>query len=163
MDTGAKLSECGTYRYLLWRIWNERQTRLAFIMLNPSTASHQVDDKTIRRCMRFAGAKGYGGIIVANLFAYRCTNPDDLPTDQRAVGPENDETLRNLAILANHTSYVDVVLAWGANKAVQGRGRDKEVIAQFPGAYCLERTKEGHPKHPLYIRSDAQLQPFSVP
>ncbi len=156
MDTGAELSECGTYRYLLWRIWNHQQRRLAFIMLNPSTASYQVDDPTIRRCMRFAGAKGYGGIIVANLFAYRCTDPSELPNDESAIGPDNDAFIRKIKTYTGY--YVDVCFAWGTKGAMQGR--DQQIIAQFPNAYFLERTKEGHPKHPLYIRSDAQLQPF---
>lgn len=157
MDTGATISECGTYRYLLWRVWNPEpeKRKLVFIMLNPSTAGPYNDDNTIRRCMRFAASQNYGGILVANLLAYRCTDPAELPLGSTAIGPLNDGVLNEIA----KCSY-DIVFAWGTKGVLQNR--DKAVIDLFPNAYCLERTKEGYPKHPLYIRSTAQLIPFRL-
>ncbi len=49
-EAGAILSDCEQYRYRLWREWNRSQPALGFIMLNPSTADHQVNDPTITRC-----------------------------------------------------------------------------------------------------------------
>ena len=42
----AIISECGKYRYVLSRIWNDDAfiPRVAFIMLNPSTADATTDD-----------------------------------------------------------------------------------------------------------------------
>ena len=153
MKTGATLSDCNTYRYQLWRVWDESRPLLAFIMLNPSTASHNNDDPTIRRCMRFAATSGYGGIQVMNLFAYRATDPAELPSDERAIGPDNDSYLQAL-----RATNRDVVLAWGTKGA--HLKRNEQVAAMFPNAYCLDRTKDGHPKHPLYIRADAKLIRF---
>ncbi len=48
---------------------------VVWVMLNPSTADHVHDDPTIRRCMGFARAWGYGGIAVVNLYAWRATDP----------------------------------------------------------------------------------------
>lgn len=51
------ISSCEDYRYTLTRFWGGRDhpaRSLAFLMLNPSTADHTVDDPTIRRCMGFA-------------------------------------------------------------------------------------------------------------
>lgn len=155
--SGAVLSPCQTYRYFLWRTWNEEKRVLVFIMLNPSTASHHNDDPTIRRCMRFAATNGYGGILVANLFAYRATDPAELPDDETAIGPQNDEALQ---CILQYADEVDVLFAWGT-KGVK-LGRNEVVSKLFPNALCLERTKDGHPKHPLYVRGDAKLTRYAT-
>lgn len=43
---GAELSECGRYRYKLWRIWDQETPPVMFLMLNPSTADANKDDPT---------------------------------------------------------------------------------------------------------------------
>lgn len=77
---GAVISDDGRYRYRLWRTWAPELPRMAWIMLNPSTADAEVDDPTIRRCVGFAKREGCGGIEVVNLYAYRSTDPSVLGT-----------------------------------------------------------------------------------
>ena len=79
-----------------------------FVGLNPSTADEIKDDPTSRKCMRFAQSWGYGGIILANLFAYRATDPRELKGVSDPVGPENDHWLNRLADEAGI-----VIAAWG--------------------------------------------------
>jgi len=43
MKKTAKLSDCRTYRYELWRIWDESKLYAMFIELNPSTADGTED------------------------------------------------------------------------------------------------------------------------
>ena len=74
MNKAAILSDDGRYRYLLERQWDERP-RMAWCMLNPSTADANIDDQTIKRCIGFAKREGFGGIIVVNLMAFRATSP----------------------------------------------------------------------------------------
>ena len=74
-QSGADFSECGRYRYKLWRTWDDIRPVVMFIMLNPSTADATADDPTIRRCIGFARAWGYGGVRVGNLFAWRTPYP----------------------------------------------------------------------------------------
>ena len=74
----AVISECGKYRYSLTRIWDESKPKVMFIMLNSSTANANNDDPTIRRCINFAKAWGFGDLYVCNIFAYRATNPQEL-------------------------------------------------------------------------------------
>lgn len=157
----AIISDCGQYRYLLTR---ESGLPLAeapaalFIMLNPSTADATLDDPTIRRCRGFAQAWGCAGITVANLYAYRATNPRELLLCADPVGPENDTRLAALA-----RDYGDIVCAWGKN-AKPDRVNAVSAILQSSGArlWCLGTNKDGSPKHPLYIRQDTQLMRWNT-
>lgn len=158
---GAEISECGLYRYRLWRTWDtSRDESLLWIMLNPSTADATVDDPTIRRCMGFARAWGYGGIDVVNLFALRSPNPRDLVDSHGAgidtVGPWNNKEIRTL-LSARRTA----VAAWGAFAwlAVAARA---EYVSAMGGAQlcCLGVTKSGAPRHPLYVPSSVMPQPW---
>lgn len=89
MKSDAELSKCRTYRYALWRTWDESKPFAMFVGLNPSTADELEDDPTIRRCINFSKLWGYGGLCMVNLFAYRATDPtalflvavDDAPKD----------------------------------------------------------------------------------
>lgn len=156
MKADAKISDCGSYRYWLLREWDAGVWKLPFIMLNPSTADAGIDDPTIRRCMGFAKALNYGGICVMNLFALRATNPAELKTHPDPVGPENNAQL-DLLFNRVRLGYVPVVAAWGTHGSL--RGRDKQVIALAAehglALHCLGNTKEGHPRHPLYLKADA--------
>ena len=90
MKTDAKLSECRKYRYALWRTWDETKPHVMIIGLNPSTADETKDDPTITRCINFAKSWGYGGVCMANLFAYRATEPTVMKGSTDPVGTEND-------------------------------------------------------------------------
>ena len=48
--SGAVISDCGTHRYALWRVWDHSKGLVMFIMLNPSTANATEPDPTITRC-----------------------------------------------------------------------------------------------------------------
>ncbi len=157
-QSGAKISDCGLYRYRLWRTWDEDKPPLVFVMLNPSTADADKDDPTIRRCMGFARRLGHGGIVVCNLFAYRATAPEVLSTVADPVGPMNDEEIV-VACMARR-----VVAAWGAEPFARKRAADVTRRLKDAGValYCLGVTKEGCPRHPLYVKGDALLIPLEA-
>lgn len=150
MKTGALISDCGKYRYRLWRRWNEALPHLLFIMLNPSTADASKDDRTITRCIRKAYKLRYGGIEVVNLFAFRATDPDDLMQADEPIGTENDG-----AILSAVEEALDhggmVICAWGGNAA--GTPREKYVLDILNGVplFALRVNADGTPAHPLYL------------
>lgn len=149
MRRGATFDATGKYRYTLWRTWDRSSSRIAFVMLNPSTADHRQDDPTIRRCMDFARRWGHGSLLVVNLFAYRTPSPAELARARRPIGPDNDRYLR-----AARRRCADIVVAWGVHGALHGRdaqaleilglGRRKPLL-------CLGTTAAGHPRHPLYL------------
>ena len=57
----------GDYRYALWRCWDPSLPPMVIVMCNPSTADGKLNDATIRKCIGFARAFGFGGICVVNL------------------------------------------------------------------------------------------------
>lgn len=141
----AEFSADGAYRYRLTREWAEGG-RATFVMLNPSTADAQKDDPTIRRCIGFARSWGLGGLTVVNLYGFRATKPADLWTAADPIGPENDRHLREVAM-----SGSPLIAAWGAH-AESSRVDQVLSLPGFGGIACLEVTKNGAPRHPLYLR-----------
>lgn len=152
----AVISECGTYRYRLERSWDTGKPCGVFVMLNPSVANADLDDPTIRRCVGFARAWGWGRLVVVNLFAYRATDPKELKAAVDPVGPENDRHIREAV------ADRPVVCAWGGGGGFVGRDRAVLRLLREAGVepMCLRLSGGGHPWHPLYARSDWQLQPF---
>jgi hypothetical protein len=124
-----------------------------FVGLNPSTAAEVEDDQTIRRCVGFAKRWGYGALCMVNLFAYRATKPSSMKAHAAPVGEENDRWLVQVAKDAGV-----IVAAWGVHG--KHRERDKAVMRLLAGKLsCLAYTKDGHPRHPLYLKDS--LQPCS--
>lgn len=157
----AIISPCGQYRYKLTREPHDMYTTcgpVLFIMLNPSTADAALDDPTIRRCRGFAKAWDCAGIVVANLYALRATNPADLWKHPDPVGPDNDEHLAAL-ILTHET----VVCAWGANAKPERVEQVRKMFHRLSRPVCLGVTKDGAPRHPLYIRADQRLVDWPAP
>jgi hypothetical protein len=151
----ATISTCGRYRYRLWRTWDD-QPYLPFIMLNPSTADAENDDPTIRRCMGFARDGGFGGIVVVNLFAFRATSPDDMKRAVDPVGRGNNEHIKDILSQAADND-VPVLAAWGTHGIYRNQDAVVRRLADRP-LWCLGKTKDGHPRHPLYVRSDAKWE-----
>ncbi len=108
MKTDAKFSNCLNYRFALWRTWDESKPFAMFIGLNPSKADEVEHNPTINRCINLAKSWGYGGACMANLFAYRATDPSEMKLQIDPVGAENDEWLVKLASGAGAVSYTDL-------------------------------------------------------
>jgi hypothetical protein len=145
MKMDACISGCGTYRYALWRCWGSGP-QVLFVMLNPSTADHQHDDPTIRRCIGFAARWGYGAVAVGNLFAFRTPSPRVLKRAACPVGRANDRWLQRLAAESSC-----VIAAWGNEGTFLGR--DAQVRDLLKPLHALALTRQGQPRHPLYLPS----------
>ena len=158
MEKGAEFSPCRTWRYVLWRKWDWQGfgNQVMFVGLNPSTADESLDDPTIRRCVAFAKAWGYGGLLMMNVFAYRATNPKDMKKAVDPIGPGNDE-----AFCFRRSQVGLIVAAWGTHCPIE-----REIaVCRWIGKpiHCLGRTINGRPKHPLYLRADTKLELFWSP
>lgn len=168
-SSSAAISDCGMYRYDLVRRMNPTgfRRRCTFIMLNPSTADADQDDPTIRRCMGFATRWSCGTLAVLNLFAYRATSPSDMKGAADPIGPDNRKHFKHW--LGDTYDFLEarkdiVVCAWGVHGT--HRGQDRVVMDWLrewrAEPQCLGVTKDGHPKHPLYVAGDTPLQPFAI-
>lgn len=159
--SSAVISDCGLYRYWLEREWGPGQPQV-FVMLNPSTADASVDDPTIGRCISFAKREGAGGLIVVNLFGLRATDPKALKGHADPIGPDNAVNI-GLALLQASVAGRPVICAWGANKNAPDQAtilvrRAHEFLSA--NLVCFGMTKDGQPRHPLYVKRDAPLVPF---
>ena len=150
----ATFSTNRQYRYRLSRIFAERPGRVCFLMLNPSTADAATTDPTVERCLRFARSWGAGEVEVVNLFALRSTDPQALYHHADPVGPGNDD-----AIAAAAACATTVVAAWGVHGALHGWGEAVAAALRAAGVrlMALGQTKEGPPRHPLYLAGATEL------
>lgn len=149
MEADAIISDCGKFRYSLSRVWDASKPKVLFIMLNPSTADAENDDATIRRCKGYAESWGYGGFFVGNLFPFRSTEPKELLKCDNPIGDKNEEYLKTMA---EHCCLI--VCAWGNSPIVskiEKRFPDYKPLKHFYHLHYLELSKDGTPKHPLYL------------
>jgi len=149
----AKLSDCRKYRYALWRTWDDSKPYVMIVGLNPSTADETKDDPTLTRCIKFAKYWGYGGLCMANLFAFRATEPSDMMASSDPVGLENDSWLSKLSKDAGI-----VVAAWGNDGS--HLCRSSAMKAMLPNLHCIKMNKSGEPAHPLYLSSNLVPTPM---
>ena len=154
MNKGAKFSECGKYRYYLYRIWDDIQPLALCIGLNPSTANAEDDDRTITNLTALLQDNGFGGFYMANVFALISPNPEDLRSTPDPL-KDNDYWLDKLRGMVTVT-----IFCWGSFK--QAQYRIKSIVSRFPGAMCLGKTDKGKPIHPLaatvWMKSKCKLQ-----
>jgi len=164
-NSQAAFSSCRHYRWWLARCWDPAAPVMLFIGLNPSLATAQRDDPTLRRLQGFARRWGYGGVEVLNLFARIAASPAVLRRSTDPVGSENDRWLQErLQVLAG-SAGAGLWLGWGNGGA--WRGRDGQVLRQIAGTslpvWVLGRTASGQPRHPLYVAGDAVPQRWGHP
>jgi len=154
----ATFSPCRQYRYTLWRDLGDMVSMgtgyVMFIGLNPSTADETSNDPTINRCINFTKRWGYTRLCMTNLFAYRATDPGVMMAQEDPVGPDNDQTLLDMAANASL-----IVAAWGTHGHFMHR--DAEVRQKISGLHCIRLTKNGCPEHPLYLPGHLTPVPFT--
>lgn len=141
----AHISACGRYRYELRRQWPVCEPDMLLPVRIP----------------------GCAGLIVANLYAYRSTDPFELVplTIEEAIGEDTDELLQ-----AQIEEAELVMCAWGngpwslrQSRAHVDRARQVTSMVRDAGKtpFMLNRTKAGMPRHPLYWPADAMPIEYS--
>jgi len=152
------------YRYILGTLGSNP---LICIGVNPSTAAPGRLDNTLRSVERIAFHNGYDSFIMFNVYAQRATLPDDM---DRELNPllhcENMKAFRY--VLSRSRGKPAVWAAWGAviekRAYLPGCVEEMARIGEEYGAEWFTagpRSKAGHPHHPLYLKKDAALEPFS--
>lgn len=163
MVCSATFSDCEAYRYdLLWA-WSD-EPPLTMMALNPSTATHETLDNTIKGMIKRARVWRKGGFRMLNLFGLRATKPSDMKAHAEPIGPDNDAVIEGfLQDLA--TTENSLLCGWGGHG--KHRGRDAEIVAKARESgvtlQCLRVISDGSPEHPLYIPHALLPKPWSPP
>ena len=152
------------YRYILG---TKGARPLICIGINPSTASPDNLDNTLKSAQRIALFNGYDSFIMFNVYAQRATLPDDMELKLNPV--MHRENMKAFEwILQQYPSPCSVWAAWGSlitkRDYLPGCVREMAGIGTRYGARWFTagpRSKAGHPHHPLYLRSDSVLDPFT--
>jgi hypothetical protein len=154
----AIFSNCGRYRYTLTRVWDQSKQNLLICMLNPSIASDEEDDPTIKKVIKFAKKYNFGSVTVVNLFAQISTDPRRLAENKDPIGPDNDMYIRD-SLRKCHSVWI----AWGTN-AERYQQRVQQVMSLLRDRnidiYCLGKSKDGHPSHPVMLSYNSPLEIF---
>lgn len=144
----ARFSSCGTYRYELTRELGGKRP-LVVCGLNPSTATAEINDPTIRKEIAFAKLWGCGRLVKVNAYAYRATDPRDMKRAAKAgvdiVGPDNDRAIQSAVDIARLCGGI-IVVAWGRNIEPSRQAELSYVFGD--DAKCLGVNKDRSPVHP---------------
>lgn len=159
MHGAAYLTPDEQHRLWLARVWGRGACYVAILGHNPSAARPDMDDPTIRRDIGFAQRWGFDGLFKINCMTYRATNPKNLLQPNLILTHhDNVDVLRKVGGRCSK-----VVLAYGAmhpslhNYADEAVTILREVKNQL---WCFGRTKNGDPKHPLYLKNETSLELF---
>ena len=162
-DDTAEFSPCGTYRYWLTReLGGDRP--LVDCGLNPSTATAEINDQTIRKNIGFARRWGCGRLVKTNAYGFRATDPNVMKRARKSgidiVGPGNDAALLRAVELVRLTGGI-LLVTWGAHIEPE---RQRELARIFGDlAMCLGTNGDGSPRHPLYLKYETPLVPWRCP
>jgi len=152
------------YRYILG---TRGKRPLICIGINPSTAVPDRLDNTLKSCERIALFNGYDSFVMFNVYAQRATDPDDMDKELNPV--LHHENLKAFSwLLSQYETGPDIWAAWGAviekRPYLPGCVLDMTSIGRLYRACWFTagpRSKKGHPHHPLYLKKDSVLNPFT--
>ncbi len=127
--------------------------------MNPSRATHDVNDPTTTMTTNISARHGYDVHGVINLSAVIEPDSTRLSTQAGAPDAANDLAIkRALAWIARRNG--DIVIAWGASRHLKHREIEMlHKLRQRP-LLCLGRNGDGSPRFPKYIRADTPLTEF---
>jgi hypothetical protein len=142
-------------RPMLYRCWDGSRLVFAWLMTNPSVASHLIDDPTCGRTVTTSDDHGGGMSLLGNMWSWRTPYPRDLWTALAAGRITEDMILANERALELIGGAADrLVVAFGA----EPMRRHPEHCRRMLGAFtrynsspllCLGTTDDGMPLHPL--------------
>lgn len=170
-DTGKTVEDDADFRFRLGRTWDIEQPPIMFIGLNPSTATHLANDRTVARCCADAKRWGFGGMFMMNLFPFRATDPYRMkafyknPFLCRAELWDETQLINTREIITVGGGCEAIVCAWGNHGQFMKYGERMRQTIWTHGfghrLHCYKITKQGEPEHPLYQSFTSDLQPYN--
>ena len=154
----------GEYRYILG---TKGERPLICVGVNPSTAAPGDLDNTLKSVERVALHNGFDSFIMFNVYAQRATRPQDM---ERQMNEQlHRENMAAFDYALSLSPSPAVWAAWGT--VIEQRDYlprcvlDMIDIGKARGARWYtagQRSKKGHPHHPLYLRKDSVLEEFDA-
>ena len=156
------------YRYVLG---TRGKHPVICVGINPSTAEPDHLDPTLKSVARIAEGNGYDSWLMFNVYAQRATKPDDMDTVRNEkLHSENMQAFQKLLMMSSSKEEVPVIwAAWGA--IIEKRSwlidcirEMADLAAQFHSEWVCagERSKAGHPHHPLYLKKTEHFRTFEI-
>ena len=154
-------SQDNKYRYALG---TKGKNTLYCIGINPSTATPEKYDPTVKRVHKIAHKKGFDSFIILNIYPERATDPNKLP--QNPDKSEHDNNVKAILSLLGDNSVVWA--AWGNSitkrpwlnecrdlifKEIQEKKKDISFVRMG------DLTVKKQPRHPLYCPA-TEFEPF---
>lgn len=143
------------------------------IGVNPSTATPDEPDPTIKNVIKLAKNNDYHNFYMMNLYPQRAT--DIKLIDEQVQMDKHEQNINWFRYIIEsysdkHGSGIDIWCAWGNLIKVRGYLRDTclkdigNLISNYGcRTYSIGRvSKEGNPHHPLYIKSNTLKEDYSI-
>jgi|APLak6261669087_1056070.scaffolds.fasta_scaffold04906_4 hypothetical protein len=162
----------------MWLYQNTEDNKARFILgehgenplicigINPSTAKPEDLDNTLRNVKTISSNQGFDGWVMLNVYPQRATNPNHMSSilneDYHRLNLEHIES-----IFRSRKSVVWA--AWGTLIGKRPYLNDclkdiVEVSKRYPVEWKIigQRSKAGHPHHPLYLNHSLKLESFDI-
>ena len=152
------------YRYLLEY---QGDKPIVCFGVNPSVASKEIADKTLRNIATISKQNGYDGWIMFNVSSQRSTDPNGM--SQKEEMEKHKENLKNIEERISKMREVNVWLGFGG--LIESRPYLKEYLTEIYKIFekngktewwCAGTTKKGHPKHPSRLANKTKLERFKM-
>ena len=144
-----------THRTFLSYIWDIEKPLCVIFMLNPSSATCNIDDSTTKILKRRLINNNYGGVFILNLYTYICSDSKNKIYKNNLLN-NYDIVLQNILDLFQ-SNNLDIIYAWG------NKGNEKQIFKnKILKPLCFGKLKSGKPKHPnprppQYYNEDTKL------
>lgn len=155
-------TEDDSARFALGQILNPNGRTLLCFGINPSKASPEEPDNTIRKIIQISNYNGYDNWIMLNIYPQRATDPAALhPECDTALAKEN---MLRIKRITEEYSDSDILLAYGnlITKRKYLKPCLNEILSMLGEVQqrklkVIKLTKANNPVHPLYQPNTSRL------
>lgn len=155
-----------TARFTLGEYNNKLDKTLICVGINPSTASPNNLDPTLKKVKAIAASNNYTNWIMLNVYPERSTNPRNLQlVCNNQLHIKNINEIRKVL-----TTFTNANILFAYGNLINTRPYLKACLddilnllseVQFAGQkLCIKLTLKGNPIHPLYQKADSELINF---
>lgn len=152
-----------TVRYILG---TKGKKTLCCIGINPSTAEPNKPDRTIKAVKKIAQNNGYDSFIMFNVYPVRSTIFEHLSQEEnKSYNKRNIKEILN--VIKKLPKPVNIWVAYGNHIDERKYTREcfnnlKKELDTFDCKYWSGGlTKNGNPRHPLYLNRETKLQEYN--